>query len=394
MTDAIDIKALYYIRLKDQNGVEVARFDHFSDSTRFSHRLNDVGDYEFSVIDDGDSRIDLFELDGQVEFWRSIPGLGLDWYIEFESFHRTINRELADNGVKTFKSIGFDYNDLLRRTTIAYKGGTIRADKNEAAETAMITYTEENCGPTADDTVVGRLYIGGYPNFSVATTTEAGSVWTGSKPGENLLDVLQDIANYSGIDFKVNNNGDAAFIFQTYPDQMGLDRTNIGFDPFLGANAAGNIPMIFSTELGNIASISYEYNRQQEGNVIVVWGKGDMSTRTTVTRSDGERIDDSQWNRCEISRSGGSYDEDYETHSLNTMGDEELESNKPKVQFEFQPLQQESSRYGIHYNIGDRVTINEFGVERHQKIIGADISFENNAERVVLTMADIPTRQT
>ncbi len=179
----------------------------------------------------------MFVLDAKVEVWRSINGR-IDWYREFEGLHRVTTRSIDENGNKLFVSSGSGLNDFLGRTAICYKAGTIRADKNAPAETVMKEYAEENCGMTADSTVVGRLSQGGLPGFTVETDFGRGKSWYGSKAYENLLEALKDIANDTGVDFQVHSNGLAQWIFRTYINQLGNDRTatNIGAD---GKNDAG-----------------------------------------------------------------------------------------------------------------------------------------------------------
>ncbi|KKK97859.1 hypothetical protein LCGC14_2648530, partial [marine sediment metagenome] len=208
-----NIASRYYIRLKDQSGVQVALFDDWL-SLEISSKVNNLGTYVLTFRDNSDSRFNLFELDGQIEIYRSIPGV-LPWTLEFEGLHRAPFRGTAHNGVKIFSSRGFDYADLLARTTIAYLGGTIRADKNLIpSETAMKEYVEENCGPSATP-ANGRKFEADYgsglfidapgvlPGFAVDVDNSKGIDWSGSRPAENLLDVLIDIANFSGIDYKV-----------------------------------------------------------------------------------------------------------------------------------------------------------------------------------------------
>src|SRR3990172_7332367 len=153
----------YQVRLRDQSGVLTAIFDDWVDM-EFTKEVNNIGSYKFQINGE-DARRSLFELDGQVEIWRQVAGCGLGWYKEFEGFHRLDSRSTDKEGNRIFVSDGVGLNDLLARSIIAYKAGTIRADKNAPAETVMKEYVDENCGPTADDTVVGRLYQGGFPNL-------------------------------------------------------------------------------------------------------------------------------------------------------------------------------------------------------------------------------------
>lgn len=391
--------AWYQIRLKNQSGAVVAIFTDWLSLT-FEKIVDDVWKYTLIFGDDDDNRFDLFELDGQIEIYRAIPGASLDWYLEFEGLHRTSRRETSKTGDKIFVSQGVGYNDFLARTTIMYKAGTIRADKNDAAETVMKEYVSENCTPTGDIVSVGRLnydvdlgtflYNSALPGFSVQADSGQGSVWAGSRPYEPLLTVLQDIATEAGIDFNVVGTGAATFEFQTYLDQLGEDRTTVGLDSLTGKNAAGNSPVVFSVPLGVVQSLKYTLDRLAEANAVVVLGKGEGSTRTTLTRADANAIDDSPWNRREISRPVTDYDEDYETYSLQVSGDEILSMSGAKETFVFVPLQQVSQLYGLHYFLGDRVTAKYGTIEKHKRLMRVKVTVKgrSNQEQITITFAD------
>lgn len=390
---ADSIAPRYHVILKDQSGNQVAIFDDF-ESLTIDRRLNEISNYNFIMVDvRDDDRFDLFELDGQVEVWRTVPGCDLDWYCEFRGLHRKLERSTDSNGVTKFTSSGVGYNELLARKTIAYKAGTIRADKNAPAETVMKEYVEENLGPTADDTVVGRLYQGGFPNFRVEEDSGAGETWTGSRAFENVLDVIKEIANFSGIDFAVEHDGDAHFVFNTYENQLGDNRTDEGIGAN-GLNSYGNPPVIFDFNLGNTREDAYLLDRMSEANVIVVLGEGELSTRTTLTVSREDAIDDSPWNIREISRGAGNYDPDYETYSLTTFGEEALEEMQKKETFDIIPMQQPSTLYGKHYFLGDRVVVKKGAIKLYKKIVAVTITIDGSSgtEDISVEFADIPPK--
>lgn len=379
------IASRYYVRLLDQDGIQVALFDSF-ESLEFGHVVDDYGYYELTFKDNGDSRFELFELDGQVEIFRSVPGVSLDWYAEFEGFHRNEHRITGQSGDKFYISAGADYNELLFRRRIGYKGGTIRADKNDASETVMKEYVEENCGPSA--TVAnGREIDGVFPGFVVQVDGGAGIDWSGSRAFDNLLDVLKDISNFSSIDFKVSGSGPAQFTFQTYEDQLGDDRTIEGLNE--GLNGAGNVPVIFSVPYGNLQSLEYSLDRSTEGNVVFVLGAGEGSTRTIITRENSTASDDSPWNSREISVPGSGQEFEYQ---LEDLGDESLEESRYVESFTFAPLQQPSRLYGLHYFLGDKVTMRYGDIERNKRIVGVKINVSEGRETITMDFADIPRR--
>src|SRR3990167_3811342 len=382
------IQIAYFIKLKNQEGQVVAIFDNFL-SMHVKHELNGVGTYELIFADDGDERFELFELDGQIELYRMVIGRST-WTLEFEGLHRKPVRSIAENGEKIFSSIGLDYNDLLSRPSILYKEGTIRADKNAPAEIVIKEYVEENCGPTGLQwTVVGRLFSGSYPGFIVEAPSPQANLtanWAGSRAFENLLDSLQDIANYAGIDFKVIGNGPAQFIFMTRIGQLGYDLTTIDLDATTGLNVAGNRPIIFAVSNGTVQNLEYVDDHLAEITVVSILGKGEMSTRHTITVYEPNRLIDSPWNRREVTRSAGN-DQEFE-YQMVQLGNEVLIEGSPDNSYIFKPMQVPVLLYGIDYKTGDKVTLRSDKGEFHKKIVSVDVTIAETKEEVSITFGE------
>jgi hypothetical protein len=283
-------------------------------------------------------------------------------------------------------------NDLLQRTKIAYKGGTVRAEKNAVAETAMKEYVEENCGPSA--TVVnGREIDGVLPGFTIEVTSGLGAVWTGSREFESLLDTLRLIGLYANMDFAVISNdnpatGEPGFLFKVYADHMGLDRTTIGLDHTTGMNGAGNAPVIFSVENANVQSLSYTISHIPEANVAIVLGKGNKSTQAVIAVEDAVARANSPWNRCEMVISASNQDYQYQ---LVAAGMEALINNQAKEQFSFEPFQQPNCLYGKDFNLGDYVTAQVKGntIVRHKRIMAVRINVTAKQETINIEFADV-----
>lgn len=398
---AASIASKYYARLKNQSGISVAVFDSWL-VLEFLKELNGVGYYVMGFQDTGDALTSLFELDGQLEIYRTVPGVGLAWYKEFEGLHRTFRRSEEREGQKIFISAGVGYNHLLARTSIMYKAGTIMADKNLPAESAMKEYVLQNCTSVGDDSFLGRLnydqdteeflYPTALPGFTVEADNGNGETWTGSRAYAPLLSTLQDIANFSQIDFNVVGNGAGQFLFKTFGNETGFNRLKFptGIQP---EDVQENPPqVVFSVPLGVVQNMGYELERLAEATAVAVLGKGEGSTRKTVTRINAENIDDSPWNRCEITRPITNYDEDYETYSLQVAGDEILKDLQPKENFDFTPLQQPSQLYGKHYFLGDIVKAKFGAAEQEKRVTAVKISVGGNQpqESIDITMSDIP----
>jgi len=390
------IAANYDVRLLNQLSVQVDLFDAFS-SLEINHKLNGVGSYVISFENLSDERKNRFVVDGQVEIYRAIPGIGLDRYIEFEGFHRKSSDGITQDKHLPFRSEGIGFNSLLERTNIAYKDGTIRADKYDYADVVMKEYVEENCGDTAADiTVVGRIYPYKFPYFSVADPRNNGPKWSGSRAFENLLDTLQAISNYAGIDFDVFRTGNPWFTFITYNLLKGSDRTNIGVNPVSGKNAAGNSPVIISVEFGTAQDALYEYDRLSEATVCIVLGEGEGSTRDVIYRQNASAVNNSPWNRIEVARPTqtafipGLSEEalnELKEFSMRQTGDETLKELAAKENLTMTILQQPSFIYGRDCFLGDRITLRFGDKIRHSRVTGAQIRVQGDRETVSLELS-------
>jgi len=378
------LAARYYVLLRDPLGNQVAIFDHWK-VLRFSHQLNDQGSLVF-CIDGHDPRVPLFELDGQIEVWRSVPGAGLDWYLEFESVIRDTVRQTLANGAKHFTALAFGPNSFLARRIISYFASSPFASKSAPAETVMKEFVDENLGPGA--TAPPRPWIPGVmPGFSVQADSGWGGVWTGDRAFRNLLEVLQEIANFSGLDFNVVGIGPGAWEFRTYPGQLGQDRTTNGLDAATGLNAAGNAPVVFSLEYGNMTEPTYSLARSGERTAAYVLGSGQDLDRPVGIAVAPAAMADSPYNLLETSRGGASQ------NTPAQLGDQavaELEKLQAQEKFSFKPLQIPSTLYGLHYWWGDRITASYDGLVFHKKLVTVNVDMSNPDERITMEFADLP----
>ncbi len=388
------IAATYAISIKDQSTGKVKILDDWQ-SLDINERLDDIGSCTLVLNGDPDDDT-LLGLDNQIIIYRSVLG-ALDGYSEFEALHRKHIRRLDESGARTVELYSVSYNEFLARRIIAFKAGTIRSAKNCSAETAMKEYVSENLAiPSSLFTVVGRLSDGFMQGLSVqpdqtVSARAAGLYipnWTGDRAYENLLDVVKEIAIFSNIDFSIERSGEGLFVFNTYIGQYGLDRTYTDVMTTTGKNKYGNAPVIFNVELGNVASAEYEVARDAEANVIIVQGKGDASTKDTLTVKDQDAINDSPWNIREVSRSSSLQDFEYQLRDFGTQALKELAA---KEIFNYVPLQTVSRLYGKHYKMGDRVTVQFGSISRNKRITGVNIKVVSGSpEQISLEYTDVP----
>lgn len=376
----------YKMRLKNASGALVAELDHWQ-SLNFTRRINGVDTHQFQ-FDGALAVVNNFILDAQVEVWRRdlAANPSIDWYLEYEGFHRTGVRQTTGDGQSNFVSYGRGYDDLLARRIILYPAGSAYTNKSGVGETVMKAYVNENAGSGA--TFPPRSLASGVtPGLSVQTSGGAGVSWSGSRAYRNLLEVLQEIANAAVVDFKVVGIGAALFEFRAKASPWGSDRTTIGLNPTTGLNGAGNPPVVFALGFGNMGAPVYSLNRSGEVTAAIVLGQGTETARTLVQRTDPVAIVASPWNRCEASQNATS---EKTAAGLNAAGDASLKKNQARESFSFAVIQTPGRLYGRDYFFGDLVTAQYNNIERHKKIIGVSISVAQGRENIRLELADVP----
>ena len=375
------IASQYFVLLRDVDGNLIAVFDDWI-SLSFREIIKEVYEGTFT-ISGLDARTTLFEEDGRVEIYRSVPGASILWYIECVLLIDGFVYDTAESGERLFIVELVGLNDFLRRRDVAYRAGTIFSDKSGAADSVVQEYVNENTGIIAT-TGNGRLEEGIIPNFSVAGAAGLAKIWRGSLSGQNLLSSIQDIAKFATIDFAVIQSGDDSWVFTVYPNLIGNDRTVVGLNASTGLNLAGNAPVYFSVPFGTVATQNYRKSRRNEANTIIVWGNGERSTQKVTVRKDVTQRAITKYNKRELSVSGSNAEY---TYQLEFIGDAELEINKFEETFQMIPLQQVSNIYGKHYFLGDRVTVIDERTQTQftKRIIGVTFIIDGQTRNEQLT---------
>lgn len=379
----------YQVRLIDKNsGLIKAIFDSWR-ILYFGHRVNSIGWYQFA-IDGTDDRKELFGLDDFIEIWRADPYSGIDWYREMYAMHRTSVHLIFDNGNTQYTSYGRTSEDLLNRRIIGYQSGDSYSNKSGPADDVMKEFVLENAGSSA--TSPPRLKDGVIQGLSVQAKSRGGTTWQGGRSGESLLNVLQNIAESTNVDFNLVPTDYGEWEFRTYANQLGTDRTLAqavanALPPSSAttteASATPQIaPVIFSVARGNMSNPSLSYNRTEEVTRVFVWGPGEEDDRLVAVVDDDLNIESSPWNTLELSVSANGQDTSSELISL---GQETLYEKRARFDVNFSVLQQMNLIYGRDYFLGDRVScafpgVTEIDTVVDKKIIAVTINVSGGDE--------------
>jgi len=360
-------QARYQIRVYSPTtgGLE-AIIDDFT-SLEYHKKVNDVG-YATLYFSLDTKKHDYFKLDSIIEVWRR--PYASDWYLDYVGFHRTSSPQITEGNRRLFVSYSRSLLDLIKRRCILYKATTAYTLKGAAGETVIKEFVRENAGPTA--TAPPRLYNGATFGLSIETDSGRGSQWAGQRSYKNLLEVIQEVAAASIVDFDVVRTGTLSFEFRVYAPVLGTDRrSTIHFSPLLG----------------NMGSPRYTKSRTDEINIIAVLGSEQGTYRKTYVTSSGAELD-SPWNKCE-----GTYDARQETllSGLITRAQEQLEALRAKDEFTFNVIQTGGTQYGVNYFLGDIVHASfEPFIEMDLKIIEVQVNVSEGTERIQVTFGPVP----
>jgi hypothetical protein len=272
----------------------------------------------------------------QFELWRRPTGQ--DWVREFVGIFRAGQWSWAEKSTIVLYCPGI--LSLLNMRVINYPATTVDRTVYEGvpAETiakSMVTYNITSAATIAN----GRKRDGtNWPasQISVEADAASGTVLQWYCFGQYLLDGLQKLASVGGGDFDLVKTGSQAYEFRWYEEQLGV-MTNVKF----------------SLTLGNMGTPQVDQIWTNERTVACVWGQGDDDTRDYTTRYGRNYATD---NDIEMFVNASSVSKD-DVSGLENQGDRDLSEQEAQRVFKFASLQAPATLYGIHYQLGDLVTV-------------------------------------
>lgn len=372
--------ARYLCRYKDTDGTVLHIFEDWR-SLNYSNRVNDIGDAALSVRKSHPLVSDL-KTDGILEVWRADAAAGLDWYKDWEGFLRRPEVDADASGDSIVPLAFRSFNYLLAGRVIGWYSQTAQAEKADVGETVMKEYVDENAGPGAT-TGAGRRAGGVTSGLSVEADGGGGGAWVGDRAYKSLLETLQEIGLATDMRFDIIGTGVAGgiqtFEFRTYEDYRGADRSTVGLVAATGLNAAGNVPVIFSLDRGNMRSFRYAEDRIGEVTSVLVLGQGEGSSRLVLEVVNATAETASPWNHREVARNAN---QESTLAALADVGDAELDKNARRVMFDFDTVRTESSVYGRDWTWGDRITARALNVDFHLEVVEASVNVQDGVETV------------
>ena len=309
-----------------------------------SRQVNRIGHFQMGLPATFDET--LLKPDNMVQLWRAPAGGRLSlWRVYFIRAWR-----LEHAGSRELITIwGPDCNDLLRRRLVAFYAG--EAESNYTATEADDMMKDIVTNAMAASNPATAAGSRAWANLSVAAdltdgpALDKGCAWRPllTSAGGGVLPDIAEAARQEGTEVFFDIVPSAvsatsiAFEFRTYTGQPGMDVSD---------------RVVFSQEDRNLVDPFIQYDYGNEVNYIYAGGKGEEDERNVRQVSDATRYGMSQWNRCEGFADARNQNADA---SISDAGRSELEAGRPKVRGGGSPQDTEGTRFGLHWNHGDRV---------------------------------------
>lgn len=198
------------------------------------------------------------------------------------------------------------------------------------AEAVMKQYVDANIGPSAP---ASRRVAG----LAIQSLRGLGSSVRGSARFETLYDLLKGLADVSGLSFTIEQVG-SGLEFQVWQP---VDRSST---------------IRLDLENGQLSKSEYSYTQPKVTRTIVA-GSGEGAARTFLERTSADSLTaETAWGRrIEVFKDQRNTSDLTE---LQLAGDELLAiDGKTKVAVDIQPTDDTTMRYGIDWNLGDRVGV-------------------------------------
>lgn len=255
----------------------------------------------------------------------------------YSGFHNTTVDQINSDGTVIFSLYGSGYATLLNRRLVLPTAGMAHNTRSGPAESVAKGFVED-CFITSE---AARQIAG----FSIAPDAATGTDVEYKARYIQLHSVIETVCEGGGLDFGVDEGAEIGeFVFDARP-LWGLDRTT--------GNADGNTPVQFSLDFGNMRIPILSTNASDEKNYVYIGGQGQGVDREIVEVYDVDAISASPFGRKELFTDAR---QEATTDGLEVQGNAKLEERKAKVTLTFDVQQTRSSRWLVHWNLGDLIT--------------------------------------
>ena len=371
----------YRLDLVDHNDNIVATFAGFGYGTPFRGGLHSFSYRKRLGTSSNAIAVRIWGDDERInDFLRLDEGYDMRWRVfrtdplwdgaerkDFVGLHRGEEDDQLQSGEFLYTSFGTGLNDFMQSEFIDYHSGSSQVQKQMDASIAAYEYVNENIGPGAGNDDLGLSRV--RPRLVVEYPPLCGRIWSGGRAYKLLSDVLLELGEFAPADYGIReetlptgSSNLANFVWKWRTPRWGSDRT---LD-----NTEGNLPLVFSAETGTVQEYKGNFSHLDEINVVTAVGQGVGSSRRRAMTFRNSTIGLSPWARRAVVRDLKS-SEDAE---LLVRAEEYLLQNAPLKKVKFEVLQNEITRYGRDWDIGDLVHVENRGRRATMKIVGVTVT--------------------
>lgn len=324
-------------------------------------RFNDVGTWEITL----DRR--AAAADALVA-----PGAGIeirrDDFVIMTGPVTRVKRDRSDRSNLLTVS-GVDDNVWLQRRLAHPQPGssappystTEHDERTGVGSTIIRQYVDVNLGP-------GAITPRELPTLTLATDPAVGSSVTGRARYDVLLELIQGLAVAAGdLGFRIYQDGDG-LVFEVFEPEDKSDS------------------IVFSEGFANLSSFTYE-QQAPEFTYVYGGGEGEGTARTIVEGQDTTAV--AQWGRIERLIDAREQDDSPTvTQQIATA----LAENSEKLSLEITPVDTSNLRYGVHYQLGDRVSVVVDGVQITDNVRQVQIHLKPEGPQMLVPVLGTPGR--
>ena len=240
------------------------------------------------------------------------------------------------------------------------------------AENAIRRIITENCiNPAQEERVINRLRLAAANGFTETLEQQL--------TGENVAEWLETVCKSYGYGWKIVIEG-GEFVFYLY---RGTDHT---YD-----NAENNPFVVFSPDFDNLVNSNFQYSKRNYKNAALIHGEGEGAARTSSTVGIAVDLDRYELyvDARDISSNDGEISAEEYTNLLTERGVQSLTEYTQTTSYDGEVDTNGVYVYGVDFNIGDLVQIeNEYGFTATSRIIEIIENEDSNGYKVVPTFSE------
>lgn len=274
---------------------------------------------------------------------------------------------------------------LLQRRIINYRSGLNTSSGQNytgkgpsPADDLIYAYLDENLGINASSSqrigfsTLVNMTRGGL--VTIAASAGAGASTSIEAAWRNLFDVCTEIANWSTLSgtyltFEVMSPAPGALEVRMYTGQRGVDR-----------RVSTANPLILSVDTGTIENAVLTEDWTNEKTAVTAGGAGDGQARVAGYNEDYVRIQDSFFNRIETFYEASNQ---ADTTALDQIAGSQLNLWRGVRTLSGDLIETPAATRGIHYDLGDYVTIRHRGVQYDVRLDTIQVSVGGGATNPV-----------